>query len=173
MDRLVVAFANENAQLRVRRMLESSGRWPTGYYVSGANAIRAVRKLGSAVIICGFRLKDMTASELGHHLLGIANLLVLSSTANLSFCEGKNLYKLAAPAKKSDFFELLDFLQELEYKHARPCRPAEERRLIEQAKEFLMEHRGMTEAEAHRFLQKTSMDAGNRMEETARHILGL
>ena len=50
-------------------------------------------------------------------------------------------------------------------------RSAEEERLICRAKAVLMEVNLMSEAEAHRFLQKYSMDTGLRLAETARLIL--
>ena len=45
------------------------------------------------------------------------------------------------------------------------------RKEIRRAKELLMEVNRMSEAEAHRFLQKYSMDTGLRLAETARLIL--
>ena len=47
----------------------------------------------------------------------------------------------------------------------------EEVRLIRRAKELLMEVNRMSEAEAHRFLQKRSMDTGLRLEQTARLVI--
>ena len=43
--------------------------------------------------------------------------------------------------------------------------------VIRKAKEVLMERSYMTEAEAHRYIQKCSMDSGNNMAETARMVL--
>ena len=39
------------------------------------------------------------------------------------------------------------------------------------AKELLMERNHITESEAHRYIQKCSMDTGNSLVETARMIL--
>ncbi len=47
----------------------------------------------------------------------------------------------------------------------------EDRRLVERAKERLMERQSMTEAEAHRYLQKRSMDSGVRLVDVARLVL--
>ena len=52
-----------------------------------------------------------------------------------------------------------------------PRRSAGEEHLIRRAKAALMETNLMSEAEAHRFLQKYSMDAGMRLADTARLIL--
>ena len=50
-------------------------------------------------------------------------------------------------------------------------RSQEERDLVERAKAVLMDRRGMTEEQAHRFLQKQSMDNGARLTDTARLVL--
>ena len=56
-----------------------------------------------------------------------------------------------------------------ENKPVRRC--PEDEALLTQAKAFLMERHGMTEAEAHRFLQKQSMNNGVKMVDTARRVL--
>ena len=174
MDRIVVAFASEEAQRRILRLLASDGWEPAACCASGAEAIRTARKLGSAIVICGFKLRDMTASDLAADLRGTAVLLAVSSAVNLDFCEGENLYKLATPAPRSDFFASLDLLMRFEAKHLRhpvPQRREEDQKLILRAKELLMDINRMTEAEAHRFLQKRSMDAGLKMVETAQMVI--
>ena len=52
-------------------------------------------------------------------------------------------------------------------------RTGEEKALIDRAKAVLMERNNMTEAEAHRYLQKTSMDNGTGFTETAQMILSM
>lgn len=43
--------------------------------------------------------------------------------------------------------------------------------IIEEAKKVLMMNRNMTEEEAHRYIQKNSMDSGTNMVETAQMVL--
>ena len=174
MDRIVVAFSNEEARRRILRLLESAGRAPAACCASGGEAIRTVRNLGGAIVVCGFKFRDMTASEVAASLRGTAVLLVLASAAHLDFCEGENLFKLPTPAARSEFFATLDMICRQEARRARrpqPQRDEEEVRLIRRAKELLMEVNRMSEAEAHRFLQKRSMDAGLKLAETARMVL--
>ena len=68
MDRIVVAFVNEEAQRRILRLLESGGYSPAACCAAGAEVIRTVRKLGSAIVVCGFKLRDMTATDLAADL---------------------------------------------------------------------------------------------------------
>ncbi len=49
----------------------------------------------------------------------------------------------------------------------------EEQEIIDRAKEILAERNGMTEEEAHHYLQKCSMDGGNTLQETAQMILSM
>ena len=174
MDRIIVAFANEEAQRRIVQLLESGGYQAAGCCFSGAEVIRTVRKLGSATVVCGFKLRDITASDLAADLRGLAVLRVVSSAVNLDLCEGENLYKLPTPVARSAFFSSLEMLQTFEQKHLHrppPQRREEEQQLIRRAKELLMDINRMTEAEAHRFLQKRSMDSGMKLAEIAQYII--
>ena len=44
---------------------------------------------------------------------------------------------------------------------------------MDQAKKLLMERNGMSENEAHRYIQKCSMDSGTNMVETAQMVISL
>ena len=176
MDRIILAFASEKAHAQLTRTLSSGGLAPTVSCFSGAEAIRAARKLGGAVVICGFRLRDMTAEMLAADLAGIAPVLVISSPGNLELCGDGNLIKLAVPASRSVFFAAGDGARGALAGGGPPARlpprrSAGDEQLIRRAKAALMEVNLMSEAEAHRFLQKYSMDACLRLEETARLIL--
>lgn len=52
-------------------------------------------------------------------------------------------------------------------------RSESDRKVITAAKELLMERNQMTEQEAHRYIQKLSMDSGNNIVETAIMIIEL
>lgn len=173
-DRIIVAFANAEAQRRISRILETEGSRPAGCFFTGAEVIRAVRKLSTACVICGFKLRDMTANDLAASLQGTAVLLAVTTPAYLSMCSGENLYKLATPVSRADFFSSLRVIRQLEEKDLRPPvlrRRENEQSIILRAKELLMGVNRMTEGEAHRFLQKRSMDTGLRMAETAQLII--
>ena len=172
MERIIVAFPSEEARRRIQRMLESEGYAPL-CCAAGSEAIRAARKHSASIIVCGFHLRDMTATDLAASLIDIAALLVVSTAANLDFCEGENLFKLATPSRRADFFASLELLRKFELKNRRAAQPRQEedQRLIRRAKELMMEINRMTETEAHRFLQKRSMDTGAKLTETARIIV--
>lgn len=53
------------------------------------------------------------------------------------------------------------------------ARSEEDRKVLEEAKALLMERNGMTEEEAHRYIQKCSMDSGTNLVETAEMVLSM
>ena len=53
----------------------------------------------------------------------------------------------------------------------RSQRTQEELELVDAAKTVLMDRHGLTEEQAHRFLQKQSMDNGARLTDTAKLVL--
>ena len=171
MERIVVAFSNEESRRRIQHLLESGGFSPSACCASGSETIRAVHQMGGAVVVCGFKLRDMTAGELAENLRGAASVLVVATAARLDFCEGENLFKLPVPASRAELFASLEMLFRAPAGRPRPRRGEEEERLIRRAKELLMEVNRMSEAEAHRFLQKYSMDAGLKMADVARLVM--
>ena len=174
MDRIIIAFANGEAQNRIVELLRSQGVTPAGCFSTGAEVTRLVRKLGTACVVCGFKLQDMTAAALAENLRGLAPVLVISTAGRLAFCEGENLFKLAFPASRADFFSSLELLCQIEARQLRPPvmrKKLSEQKLVAQAKALLMDICRMSEAEAHRFLQKRSMDTGMRLAETAQLVI--
>ena len=174
MERILVAFTGPEAQKRILRLLEGGGYVPAACGPTGAEVIREAHQLEAAVVVCGFKLRDMTAEELAHVLWNEAALLVISSAANLDFCQGENLFKLASPFSRSDFFASLELPRRYLSNRpatAAPRRREEEQKLVARAKALLMEINRMTEAEAHRYLQKRSMDTGAKLWETAQWII--
>ena len=84
---------------------------------------------------------------------------------------------LPSPIKVHDLVNTLEMMiQTLERrrrkrrKSARK-RSAEEKAVIDQAKALLMERNHMSESEAHRYLQKSSMESGTNMLEAAQMVL--
>ena len=172
MGRIIVAFNGEEARKKILRLLTLEGLEGVPC-AGGAEVLRTVRRLGRAVVVCGFYLSDMTADALAEDLRGLAVVLVVAKAAYLELCGGENLYKLAAPLSPSEFSATLRLLLD----RAPAPRPASRRdedaqRLIRRAKELLMDVNRMSEEEAHRFLRRRAMDAGIKLEEAARRIIG-
>jgi response regulator NasT len=87
----------------------------------------------------------------------------------------EDIFRLPAPVSKSSLCASIEMLYQANRrlnKYIKPRRNEEEKAVVEEAKKLLMERNGMTEEQAHRYIQKQSMDGGTRMIQTARLILG-
>ena len=166
MERAIVAFADERIRQKSLCLLSREG-WETMVCASGAEVIRMARQLGSAMVICGFHLPDMTADTLAAELRGTAVLLVIARASYLDLCGGENLYKLPLPATHAEFMASLRLLLDFESTHLRhPVSGSGE-----EAQQLLMDVNRMSEEEAHRFLQRRAMDSGMKLAEAARWVV--
>ena len=83
------------------------------------------------------------------------------------------------PLKVHNLLSTLDMMVQAQQRIRRKLRSRpkerskEEQDLINEAKALLMERNNMTEEEAHRYIQKRSMDNGTDLTETAQMILSL
>ena len=174
LTRIVAAFTGEEMRRKTLCLLALEGLETAAVCTTGAEVIRTVRQMGSAAVICGFRFQDMTADAMAADLRGLAAVMVVAKASYLDLCGGENLFKLPVPASRAEFAATLGLLLDFEKAHLRhpvSRRREEDQNLIRRAKELLMDVNRMTEEEAHRFLQKRSMERGVRMAESAQWVI--
>lgn len=174
MDKVILAFEGERTAARVRDILESSGVAGCLICHSAAEVKRIVSKQHVPVVICGYKLRDETAEALCEDLPFTCSTLVLAVQNLLDMIENENIFKLAAPVSRNDLLSSVRMLLQMGRRMERFVRPKhseEEKALLERAKALLMEQNGMTEEQAHRFLQKKSMNSGAKLLQTAQMVL--
>ena len=104
-------------------------------------------------------------------------MLLLASPDKWSEGDTEGVIGLSMPLKVYDFINTVEMmLTNLERKRRKRKqevrkRDSRQQALIKQAKELLMERNHMSEEEAHRYIQKCSMDSGTNMTETAEMVL--
>lgn len=155
-------------------MLEKEGITPSACCSSGAAARRAAARLGGGVVVCGCRLADISAFEMAASIHECSLILVVAPKAQLSLYDSDLVFKLPSPVSRSDLAASVRMLLQMERRIVRahiPKRTEDDRQLIDEAKRLLMERNCMSEEEAYRFLQKRSMDAGERMADIAAEIV--
>jgi response regulator NasT len=121
----------------------------------------------------------MMYEELYEYLPPGFQMLLIASASSVLEKEVDNLVCLSLPLK---VHSLLETVEMMEYsitlgrkkRRSRPKeRSQEERQVLDRAKGILMERNGLSEEEAHRYIQKRSMDNGTGLVETAGMILSL
>ena len=162
----------------IQRIVSGSGFWDRVYICESGNEIlRTVEDRDVSLVICTKRLSDMGYEELSTYLPAHVNMVLLTKDAGLEPFSS-NIIKLLMPFKPDDLKDTLSMLLPGSFALGRkqkpkpkPQRSEEEKKLIEKAKLILMDRNGMTEPEAFRYIQKSSMDMGRTMTESAQMIL--
>ena len=143
---------------------------------TGAKAITLADSLGEGVIISGFRMPDMPYTDILDYVEGRFEMLLVASRQKLLEDE-RGVAMVEMPIKVRDFLNSVEMMQNNIYakfsrkKKSPPKRTKEEQSIVDEAKAVLMEKNNMSENEAHRYIQKSAMDSGRTMVETAISVL--
>jgi response regulator NasT len=143
---------------------------------TGSRVLEEVHQLEEGIVISGYRLSDMHYTQLAEYLPRNFDLLILASRINLENVE-PGILTLALPFRAADLVNTVEMMLGSQRKRlkkqrsAPPKRTQQEQNYINNAKWLLMERNHMSEEDAFRYLQKTSMDSGTNMVETAQMIL--
>ena len=121
-----------------------------------------MNNLNGGIVICGYKLPDMFFTDLNECMPSGFQMLLIASSRALSAVEGTLEMMLQSAARRR------------KKERAKPkVRSTEEQHIIDRAKSLLIERNHMTESEAHRYMQKCSMDSGTNLVETAQMVLTL
>lgn len=176
MPSIIIAFPKlEDAKL-IKSILARNGYQVNVLCTTGAQVISAANSLDDGIVLCGYRLPDMHYSEIYNYLPKGYEMLLMASPAKLEECINNNIICLSMPLKAHDLINTVEMML-ASYRRKREKKPKKrteaEKAVILKAKLLLMDRNHMSEEEAHRYIQKTSMDSGTNMVETAEMILSL
>lgn len=145
---------------------------------TGAKAINIADEQYEGIIISGYRLPDMSYVDLLDNVGDGFEMLVIASKQKLLEMEIE-VATLEMPIKVRDFLNSVEMMEHNLFERTRKKkrkpgqRSDEEKAVINQAKEVLMEKNNLSENEAHRYIQKSAMNSGRTMVETAEMILSI
>lgn len=179
MFRLIVAFPKLEDAKNLKNVLTRYGYSDIFATNSGAQVIGIANELDGGIVISGYRLSDMHYHELYGYLPREFSLLLVASPSKLEECINQKIVCLEMPIRTNELVDTLnkmtqEYQLELRRQKTRKSqnrRTEKEKQIISEAKELLMNRNHMTEEEAHRYIQKISMDSGNNLVETAEMIL--
>lgn len=176
---IIIAFPKIEDAMNIKNALVRNGYDVNATCTTGAQVIGIANSLDDGIVLCGYRLTDMHYSELNNYLPKGFEMLLVASAIKLEECTNNNIVCLSMPIKMQD---LLNTFQMMTYNYTKrkkkdkdkpKLRTEEDKAIITKAKFVLMERNNMSEEEAHRYIQKTSMDSGTDMVETAEMVLSL
>lgn len=179
MTDVIIVFPKLEDGKQLRNLLMKNGFFVSGVCTTGAQAMQSIDGLEDGLIVCGYKLKDMMYMDLYNCLPPYFDMLLIASKTHWNECGYDSIVCLPLPIKVHDFIQTVGRMtEELERKRRKRRRSprkrdGEDTKAIMEAKELLMKRNKMTEKEAHRYIQKLSMDSGNPLEQTARMLVTL
>lgn len=173
----IVVFPKIEDAKSIKNVLVHSGYEVQAVCTTGAQAVSLANELDEGIVICGYRYSDMQYLELYNYLPRSFQMVLLASPARISECMNQEIVCLGMPLKTKDLVLTLEQMtfqyRKKKKKKAGRQRTQEEKETIQKAKEILMTRNNISEEEAHRYIQKTSMDNGTSMVETSQMLLAM
>ena len=179
MSNIVIAFPKKEVAQNIRKILSQSGYSVQAVCSTGAQALASVNNLENGLLICGSRFIDMMYMEIHDYLPPEFQMLLIASPTSIQEREVENLVCLELPMKVHELLQTLEMMEgqirrrRKRFRSIPRQRSEEDRQMIEQAKALLMDRNKFSEEEAHRYIQKRSMENGTGLVEVAQMILSL
>lgn len=176
---IIVVFPKLEEAKSIKNLLVRSGMEVLAACTTASQVISYVDDLDYGIVVSGYKLVDMMYSELLEYLPDSFDMLLVASKRYYSECCSSDIVCLSMPIKAADLVENVQIIYdriyaEIKNKKSKPkVRTEEEKQIILHAKMMLMKQKGFEEEEAHRYLQKKSMDNGTGLVETAHMILDI
>lgn len=177
MTNILVVFPKLEECRSIKNLLVKNGFQVTGICTSGAQAIARADEWNEGIIVCGYKLTDMLYGQLRELLPQEFAMLALMQAQHIGEIANDNIVCLGMPLKPQELIRnvsiTMDDMERRRRKRRQTprVRDSKEAAVIMKAKEILMSRNHMTEEEAHRYIQRSSMDTGTNMVETAQMVL--
>lgn len=176
---IIIAFPRVEDAKNIKNLLVRNGFEVNSTCTTGAQVVSIVNELDEGIVLCGYRFSDMHYLQLYNYLPKGFEMLLIASPTKLVDVSANDIVCLNMPIKTNELLSTLQMMtlnmirKRKRRKQLPTHRSEEEKQIINKAKTLLMDRNQMSEEEAHRYIQKTSMDSGTNMVETARMLLTL
>lgn len=175
---IVVALPKIEDAKKIRTILLRHGFSVASVSSTGAGALSSITELDGGILICGYRLNDMYYRDVLEYLPRHFEMLLLASARVIAEAPSAVL-SVEMPIRTGNLVNTVEMMltqlerrRKKEQKKPKP-RSFKEQNYISNAKMLLMERNHLSEEEAYRYIQKSSMDSGTNMAETAQMVLML
>lgn len=178
MLRIIIAFPKLDDAKKIKNILNRNGYDDILACNSASQVISAANESDGGIVICGYRVQDMLFQELYGYLPREFQMLLIASPARLQECSSGEIMCLPMPVRTGELAGTVQTMMLQVHPPGKKRKPQKKRsesdqKTIDKAKALLMERNNLSEQEAHRYIQKLSMDGGNDLVETAGMILAL
>lgn len=179
MENVIIVFPKQEDGKKIKNLLVRNGIEVDAVCTSGSQALEYVHTLSGGIVICSYRFTDMYYTKLKECLPPYFDMLLVASQSHWIDPGDDTVMKIGTPLKLFDLLNTIHMMFEHQNRRRRRernlprVRSEEEAKIIKEAKGVLMDRNHMTEAEAHKYMQKCSMDSGNNLTEVANMVICL
>ncbi|HKL87143.1 MAG TPA: ANTAR domain-containing protein [Treponemataceae bacterium] len=183
MKNVILAFSNPLFTNWMASVLNRNGYSVEHTCKTASEVIRVSDFCSSLVVVSGFQFPDMTAENLFSLLDWRLAMVTILLSHQRDLIDRDDMFFLPYPLSANELVDGIELMEMAAATRAmsgisfggvgqRPKeRTAEENLLILNAKKIFIEKYVMTESQAHRFLQKSSMDRGLRLLDVAMMVI--
>jgi len=145
---------------------------------TASEILRISNERDYGVVLCTKSLKDMSSLEMAEYLPELFGAVILTKDMAMDTYSDR-IMKITMPFKPHELISTIEMMTSFferrirKKKNAPVKRSSVQDKIVTDAKALLMERNGMSEPEAFRYIQKSSMDTGRSMVESAQMILML
>ncbi|GHU50498.1 hypothetical protein AGMMS49975_01660 [Clostridia bacterium] len=159
MGEVIIAFSGEEVVRRVYTILDSAGIKVFRACSSKFELFDALAHIDRAVVVTGFKLSGETVSQIyddvHEHAGRQCGFVAITTPEQRDLIENENILVLTTPVSKYELVRSVGMFGGV----------------VEEAKNILINWYYMSESQAHRYIQKLSMDSGTKLEEVAKTII--
>lgn len=181
---ILLVMRQGNTCTQVERLINSFNHRVVGVCHSAGNAIRMASIRKCDIVLCSSNLPDMTGLDMALDILSrcdVSVVLITSSDEKVYIennFEGYDLTCLVRPVTKAILQHSLEIAMNYRYRlygvkreRDRLQKTLARKAIVGKAKGIIMDRYHMSEPDAYRMIQKTSMDTGIPVKEIAKTII--
>lgn len=164
---VIVVYPVRETAMSIRALIERGGFHVSHICALGASALKISQTKKQGIIVCPFVMRDMSSAELANSLPVDFDVVALSKNGTEQYMG--NMITLPLPIDSNVFLRTIGLL--VSSKSGFTKRGGDDDEYISKAKQALMSLMGMSETQAHKYLQRESMKSGKKIVRTAMDIL--
>ena len=172
-NNVFIAFPSKSTAVSVAKMVAGDGMNVACITTTGGELKKYIGYYGGGIVVCGYKFSDMHIPDLLDDIPPEFTIILIGSPEQLSHCNSDRLFKLSVPLQRTELLCSINMLvnMDTQFKTNINERDVNADKIINRAKRTLIEQYDMTEDQAHRYMQKKSMDTGKKMVDIARIII--
>lgn len=171
-DNIFLAFSSKKLTVNIAKMLISDGYKITSVAKNFSEVNNFFHYYRGGIIIMGCTFDGVHINNMIDDIPEGFTVILIGNKNQLDNCYDDRVFKLAVPLHKIDLTCAVEMFTTIESSY-RPAssKNSEDEKLISRAKHTLIDTYSMTEEQAHRYIQKKSMDTGRKLVDIAKIIL--